>query len=79
VEKFWKALGASRSRIEGKGKNFPLAPDFSLHIHHYISSSQARTTIDERLARSRPSARARALGSRAWRCPRASSFPRQRR
>jgi hypothetical protein len=47
LEKFWKALTHARERI---GADFPLKEDFSLHIHHYISSSQARATISERLA-----------------------------
>jgi hypothetical protein len=47
LEKFWTALTHARERI---GADFPLKEDFSLHIHHYISSSQAKTTINERLA-----------------------------
>jgi hypothetical protein len=47
LEKFWTALTHARARI---GADFPLKDDFSLHIHHYISSSQAKMTINERLA-----------------------------
>jgi hypothetical protein len=47
LEKFWTALTHARMRI---GADFPLKEDFSLHIHHYISSSQAKATINERLA-----------------------------
>lgn len=49
AEKFWKALVRARRNIEDEGGTFPLADDFSLHIHHYISSTQARDAIDERL------------------------------
>lgn len=49
AEKFWKALVRARRRIEDGGGAFPLADGFSLHIHHYISSAQAREAIDERL------------------------------
>jgi len=44
--KFRKALDNARSDLK---ESFPLTDDFSLHIHHYISSYQARTTILERL------------------------------
>ena len=47
LEKFWIALTAARGRL---GADFPLKEDFSLHVHHYISSTQAKTTIGERLA-----------------------------
>ena len=32
------------------GDEFPIAQGFSLHIHHYISSFQAREALDQRLA-----------------------------
>jgi hypothetical protein len=47
--KFWDALANARQRIEDDGQNFPLTANFSLHIHHYISSAQARQAIEERL------------------------------
>jgi hypothetical protein len=47
LRKFGLALHAARKSLEGA---FPLTNDFSLHIHHYISSYQARLTIEGRLA-----------------------------
>jgi len=49
AEKFWKTLTKARERIEAEGECFPLTAAFSLHIHHYISSDQARRVIRERL------------------------------
>lgn len=49
--KFRKALQAARGRIEACGGAFPLVEGFSLHVHHYVSSSQARAAIVERFAR----------------------------
>ncbi|MCK1552554.1 hypothetical protein IVB11_26695, partial [Bradyrhizobium sp. 177] len=46
LRKFGSGLAAARKSL---GPDFPLTDDFSLHIHHYISSHQARSTIDERL------------------------------
>lgn len=47
--KFWKMLQGARERMEREGRHFPVAEGFVLHIHHYISSAQARTAIEERL------------------------------
>ncbi len=44
--KFRQALERARSDLEAA---FPLTENFSLHIHHYISSAQARNTIVERI------------------------------
>lgn len=35
-----------REASTGLGDAFPLIPDYDLHIHHYVSSSQARQTLD---------------------------------
>lgn len=47
LEKFWLALSHARERLKA---DFPLKEDFDLHIHHYISSAQARETVEKRLA-----------------------------
>jgi hypothetical protein len=56
--KFRKALENARTDLKSA---FPLTEDFSLHIHHYISSHQARSTILERLAAVRAE-----IGQGAW-------------
>jgi hypothetical protein len=48
LAKFCTALTHARERL---GADFPLTKDFSLDIHHYISSSQAKAAIRERLAK----------------------------
>ena len=49
IEKFRKAVKNTRESFMKSGADFPLADDFNLHVHHYISSYQANTTIGERL------------------------------
>lgn len=49
AEKLWKTLAAVRGRLAAQNKSFPVAEGFTLHIHHYISSAQAREAIDDRL------------------------------
>lgn len=39
----------ARKNLEAENKEFPLAKKFKLHIHHYISSSQARETLETRV------------------------------
>jgi len=48
AKKFYDGVRAARDRIIAKGKAFPLIDDFSLHIHHYISTTQAYTAIAQR-------------------------------
>ena len=38
-----------QARCHMKSEEFPLAENFSLHIHHYITSSQAAKALDQRL------------------------------
>ncbi|WP_029874740.1 phosphoribosyltransferase-like protein [Rhizobium leguminosarum] len=47
LAKFNEAVLHARKRLSEK---FPLAKDFALHIHHYISTDQARLSLDERIA-----------------------------
>ncbi|WP_234902066.1 hypothetical protein [Agrobacterium rubi] len=47
LAKFNKAVRVARNNLNDK---FPLAENFALHIHHYISTDQARTSLDERIA-----------------------------
>lgn len=44
--RFAEGLATAKAQL---GNDFPLSKDFSLHIHHYISSYQANQTINERL------------------------------
>lgn len=50
VKKFWDALSTARGGLTKAGKVLPLSDTFSLHVHHYISSAQARDAIETRLA-----------------------------
>ena len=34
---------------EEMGEAFPIAPDYKLHVHHYVSTAQARQTLNERV------------------------------
>jgi hypothetical protein len=49
AKKFWDALVAARRNLAADGKSLPLAERFSLYIHHYVSSTQAREAINTRL------------------------------
>ena len=44
LTKFNRNVRTARSNLKDK---FPLAPGFKLHIHHYLSSEQARSTLVE--------------------------------
>jgi hypothetical protein len=45
--RFNKIVAGAATRL---GEAFPIATNFSVHIHHYIASAQAKATLDERLA-----------------------------
>lgn len=47
LAKFIKAVDIAREALEDQ---FPLAENFALHVHHYISTAQARKALDERVA-----------------------------
>lgn len=47
LAKFNAMVNAAKETI---GANFPLADNFSVHIHHYISSDQARCNLDRLVA-----------------------------
>ena len=46
LAKFEKIVQDARERLQDK---FPLADGYTLHIHHYISTTQARQALDERI------------------------------
>jgi hypothetical protein len=46
LKKFNKLVTRARERLNDQ---FPLAENYSLHIHHYVSSYQARQALEERL------------------------------
>lgn len=50
IYKFFDATSRARKRFSDEGKAFPLATDVALHVHHYISTTQARNVIVDRLA-----------------------------
>lgn len=47
LSRFNRLVRGARERL---GDEFPIADDYALHIHHYISSAQAREALLERLA-----------------------------
>lgn len=51
----WKGKLARFNKIvkdaaEALGDRFPIAPGYALNVHHYVSSYQAKQTLEERLA-----------------------------
>ncbi|OWU82237.1 hypothetical protein ATO6_23010 [Oceanicola sp. 22II-s10i] len=49
LHKFNKMVEAARRSLSAKEKVFPISENYSLHIHHYVSTSQARGTLTERV------------------------------
>jgi hypothetical protein len=47
LKKFNDIIVGARAEL---GKEFPLAEEYSLHIHHYVSSYQARQNLEEKLS-----------------------------
>jgi len=47
LKKFNDIVGGARAEL---GKEFPIADGYALHVHHYVSSHQARRNLDEKLA-----------------------------
>lgn len=47
LKKFNDIVVGARAEL---GKEFPIADRYSIHIHHYVSSHQARRNLDEKLA-----------------------------
>jgi hypothetical protein len=49
IYKFFTAVAETRRQFLESGKNFPLAPNAAVHVHHYISTTPARNAILDRL------------------------------
>lgn len=54
VDDVWKGKLAKFEKMvkdakESVGEDFPIADDYNLHIHHYVSTHQARETLLERV------------------------------
>ena len=47
LKKFNDIVLGARTEL---GTEFPIADEYALHVHHYVSSHQARRTLDEKLA-----------------------------
>jgi hypothetical protein len=47
LKKFNDIVVGARAEL---GKEFPIADGYALHVHHYVSSHQARRNLDEKLA-----------------------------
>jgi len=50
LAKFEKIVSEAKSRL---GPSFPLAEGYTVHIHHYISTTQAHTALEERIVEAR--------------------------
>lgn len=46
LQKFNLMVAQAREQM---GDNFPIAPGYSLHVHHYVSTHQAREALEERV------------------------------
>jgi hypothetical protein len=62
LEKFNRLVLEARERLKG---DFPLAENYHLHIHHYISSHKARDTLLQRMTTAAAEWEQRTFG--AWR------------
>lgn len=60
LAKFNKAAGLAKNELK---EEFPVAEKFALHIHHYISTDQARVSLDERIAFARDNWNDKAFGT----------------
>lgn len=49
LKKFNDMVVSARKAIEGRGKVFPIASDYNLHIHHHVSTTQAREALETRV------------------------------
>lgn len=47
LKKFNDLVTNARAELK---ENFPIAEEYNLHIHHYVSTQQARQALDERVA-----------------------------
>ena len=63
LQKFNDMLVSARSVVEAKGKTFPIVENYALHIHHYVSTTQAREALLERTARANTEWADRTFGS----------------
>lgn len=55
LKKFNDIVATARKSIEGRGKVFPIAPSYTLHIHHHVSTTQARAALRSRVNQLAPS------------------------
>ncbi len=60
LRKFNDMIVSARSDL---GENFPIAESYALHIHHYVSTSQAREALVERIDQASVDWRERSFGS----------------
>ena len=51
--KLWKFKELVKAAREALGSELPLAEIYDVHIHHHVSTGQARRVIEERVARAR--------------------------
>lgn len=48
--RFWKNVSHARANLTKQGDYLPLSEDFSVHVHHYVSSMQAHNEISGQMA-----------------------------
>jgi hypothetical protein len=63
LQKFNDMLIEARKMVEAQGKTFPIVENFALHIHHYISTTQAHEALRQRTERANREWSDRTFGS----------------
>ena len=63
LQKFNDMLINARETVEAQGKTFPIVDNYALHIHHYISTTQAHEALLERTDRANREWSDRTFGS----------------
>ena len=49
LKKFDKLVADAREAATQRHAQFPIAENYAVHIHHYVSTAQARSALDERV------------------------------
>ena len=63
LQKFNDMLISAREAVEAQGKTFPIVENYALHIHHYVSTTQAHEALLERTERANREWSDRTFGS----------------
>lgn len=63
LQKFNAMLVSARAAFEAEGRTFPIVENYALHVHHYVSTTQAREALLERTAEANSAWADRTYGS----------------